>query len=94
LGGDHTSSCFPIAAGLRLQAELLQLVLPERCVPRQKELVELRGLDSSAREHRVRLPPVVDLVDEQVREHRVDRLAMKAVLSTIEGYHLFQCLRS
>ena len=79
-------------AGLRLQAELGQLVFPERGIPRQKKLVELRGLDSSAREHRVRLPPVVDLVDEQVREHRVNRLAMKAMLSTIEDHHLFQCL--
>ena len=64
----------------------------ERGVPRQKELVKLRRLDSSAREHRVRLPAVVDLVDEQVREHRVDRLAMKAMLSTIEAHHVFQCL--
>ena len=68
-----------------LEAKVLELVLSERCVPFEKELVELRRLDSGAGEHGVRLPAVVDLVDEQVREHRVNRLAVKAMLSTIEG---------
>jgi hypothetical protein len=47
-----------------LEAKVLELVLSERRVPFEKELVELRRPNASAGKHGVGLSAVVDLMDE------------------------------
>jgi len=74
------------AARLRLQAELLQLVFLSGASPARTERTRrAAGADSSAREHRCAPAPGGGLVDEQVREHRVDASRFEGVISAIEG---------
>lgn len=71
---------------------MLDFVLSERCVPFEKELVELRRRNSGAGKHGVGLPAVVDLMDEKVREHSVHRLAGQAMLSPVQHDDVLECL--
>lgn len=67
-----------------LKTELLNLLSPERSVPGEEELVELRWFDAGSRQHGVRLTPVMNLVHEQVREYRLYGFLSNAVLPTID----------
>src|SRR5205823_1271148 len=54
--------------------QLLELVLSKRQLRAQEELVELRWRDLRAGEHGVRLPAMMDLMLEEVKEHVTRRL--------------------
>ncbi len=75
-----------LAGGLRLpQAELGELRGAQRQLLGHEELVELRRRDAGAREHRVDLAAVVDLVLEQVHEHVARALDLN-VIAALEAH--------
>jgi hypothetical protein len=77
----------PLGVSPPLDSEPLNFLFSARSVPRQEELVELRWLNPRPREHGVRLTPVMNLVHEEVREHRMHDFSRHPVLSSVEGNH-------
>src|SRR6476660_6872248 len=66
MNGEERPSMTRVTSSAQRQAERAQLIAPQVFFASEEELVELRRLDARARQHRMRLAAMMDVVLEQV----------------------------